>query len=135
MFSPHTTIQCASVDIQDDSILENGETFLVALESNDTDIIVTEISSATVVILDNDSEFEIVLHFDHISTQKFAISYPGVNVDLQQDTYTTVEYEGLVSICVIFGINNEIDRTVEVLLTAEPITASGVLKLMIKLHV
>ena len=56
MFSSDTTVQCASVGIQDDPILENNEVFLVELESNDTDVIVPELSSAAVVILDNDSE-------------------------------------------------------------------------------
>ena len=57
MFSSDITAQCASVGIQDDSSLENNEVFSVELESNDTDVIFTELSSAAVVILDNDSEF------------------------------------------------------------------------------
>ena len=70
------------------------------------------------------------MHFEHSSTQasEFSVSYPGVNVNLEQDTYTIAENEGFISICVVLDINNEIERNVELLLTAGPITASGVLK-------
>ena len=130
IFTSDTTIRCASVGIQDDSILENNEVFLVELESNDTDVIVTELSSAAVVILDNDSEFVTLLRFEHSSTQasECSVSYPGVNINLEQDTYTIAENEGFIGICVILDLNNEIERNVELSLTAGPITASGVLK-------
>ena len=46
---------CLDIDILDDSDVEDTETFEVRLESSDTEVEIM-ISTATVTILDNDSE-------------------------------------------------------------------------------
>ena len=49
------TIECSSIAITDDIILEGTETFSVLLTSTDTDVVIT-VASAPVSIQDNDSK-------------------------------------------------------------------------------
>ena len=53
-FQPGETIQCGSVIIVNDSILENQETFFVVLNTTDPDVIITTPDSANVTIQNDD---------------------------------------------------------------------------------
>ena len=55
-FQPTVTLQCRSVPIINDTILENDEVFSVQLITLDQDVNLT-LSTATVTIEDNDSEY------------------------------------------------------------------------------
>ena len=59
-FNGSTPLQCSQVDITNDEIVENNETFFVQLGSSD-DAINISVSSATVTITDDDCEYWIVL--------------------------------------------------------------------------
>ena len=59
-FNGRTPLQCSQVDITNDEIVENDETFFVQLGSSD-DAINIFVSSATVTITDDDCEYWIVL--------------------------------------------------------------------------
>ena len=59
-FNESTPLQCSQVDITNDEIVENDETFFVQLGSSD-DAINIFVSSATVTITDDDCEYWIVL--------------------------------------------------------------------------
>ena len=54
-FQPGTTQLCAPINITDDAILEDSETFSVQLNTTDQAVILDPISS-TITILDSDSE-------------------------------------------------------------------------------
>ena len=54
-FQATVTLQCSSISIVDDTILENDEVFSVQLSTLDQDVNLTP-STATVTIEDNDSE-------------------------------------------------------------------------------
>ena len=49
---------CTNISIENDSILENNETFNVTIASSDASVMI-EVSSVTVCIKDNDSELYI----------------------------------------------------------------------------
>ena len=54
-FQPGETEQCTAINVTDDVILEDSETFSVQLNTTDRAVLFNS-SSATVTILDNDSE-------------------------------------------------------------------------------
>ena len=49
---------CTNISIENDSVLENNETFNVTIASSDASVMI-EVSSVTVCINDNDSELYI----------------------------------------------------------------------------
>ena len=56
-FLPGTTLQCASISISDDAILENDESFSVQLTSTDPAVTLSpSASSATITIGNDDSK-------------------------------------------------------------------------------
>ena len=57
VFQSTVTLQCRSIPITDDTILENDEVFSVQLSTLDQDVILT-FSTATVTIEDNDGEYK-----------------------------------------------------------------------------
>ena len=54
-FQPGESEQCTAINVTDDVILEDSETFSVQLNTTDQAVLFNS-SSATVTILDNDSE-------------------------------------------------------------------------------
>jgi len=56
-FQPGITQQCADISIVEDVILENDEMFTVLLNTTDQAVVLST-ATATIIITDNDSEFE-----------------------------------------------------------------------------
>ena len=53
-FEPGEIVQCGSIVIANDSILENPETFSVTLNTTDPDVIITIPDSASITIRNDD---------------------------------------------------------------------------------
>ena len=61
MFMPGVNVSCTSgIDIIDDSILENNETFTAVLSTEDIDVLIDP-ASAFITIVDNDGKDNSVL--------------------------------------------------------------------------
>ena len=102
-FLQGTTLQCASISIFDDAVLENDELFSVQLTSTDPAVTVSPSArSANITIADDDIP---------------------PDVGLQQATYTVGEGSGPLSVCALLNANAE--RVVVVSLLAISLTAQG----------
>ena len=55
-FLPGVNLQCASISIVDDAVLESNEDFTVQLTAQDTAAITINLNSTDVTIIDNDGE-------------------------------------------------------------------------------
>ena len=69
MFMPGVNVSCTSgINIIDDSILENNETFTAVLSTEDLDVLIDP-TSATVTIVDNDGKIiQFTIDFKFITT-------------------------------------------------------------------
>lgn len=91
------TPMCTSVNITDDSVVEDMEIFQVILASSDRDINIGTNGTASITILDNDGTDTFKLFVCYI--MNIYISYSAVVVGLTQDTYPAMESAGEVVVC------------------------------------
>ena len=120
-------MQCSSIPIVDDTILENDEVFSVQLSTLDPDVNLTP-STATVTIEDDDSELYNLSHY--FTFCNFVFFYTDVTVGLQQSAYEIIEELSPLEVCTV--LSEVTERTVVVTLSTVPRTAQG---LFIFLHV
>ena len=110
------------MDITNDEIVENDETFFVQLGSSD-DAINISVSSATVTITDDDCEYChqdvtaacVMLNVLFLSTV--------VTVRLENTSYSTSEEFGTVTVCAV--LEGSTERNLQVTLSTMSNTASG----------
>ena len=114
--------QCTQIGIEDDTILENNETFSVQLSTLDPDVNLT-LSTATVTIEDDDSELYNLSHY--FTFCNFVFFYTDVTVGLQQSAYEINEELGPLEVCTV--LSEVTERTVVVTLATIPRTAQGLL--------
>ena len=60
-FLPGVNLQCASISIIDDAVLESNEDFTVQLTAQDTAAITVNLNSTDVTITDNDGEIYLLV--------------------------------------------------------------------------
>ena len=60
-FLPGVNLQCASISIVDDAVLESNEDFTVQLTAQDTAAITVNLNSTDVTIIDNDGEIYLLV--------------------------------------------------------------------------
>ena len=101
MFRSTMMRQCITVPILDDSISEDPEIFTVTISSDDPDVSST-VPTTNVVITDDDS----------------------VTVEIEMETYTSDEGDGVVEVCVVV-VAGTLNRKISVSLATSPGTAQG----------
>ena len=110
------------MDITNDEIVENDETFFVQLGSSD-DAINISVSSATVTITDDDCEY---CHQDvaaaWVMLNILFISTVGT-VRLENISYSTSEEFGTVTVCAV--LEGSTERDLQVTLSTMSNTAAG----------
>ena len=124
IFNASISHQCESLTILNDTILENNETFFVQMESIDPAVNIT-LDSASVTILDDDSEYEI----NFTSDMSFISILPSyflsavVTVRLQQPQTSIGEQDGAVMVCAV--LCGETERILQVILSTQTNIAVG----------
>jgi len=124
IFNARISLQCESVTILNDTILESNETFFVQMESTDSSVNIT-LGSASVTILDDDSEYKINFKSE-MSCISILPSYflsAVVTVQLQQPRYSISEQDGTVMVCAV--LSGETERILQVILSTQTNIAVG----------
>ncbi len=106
-----TQTKCADVDILDDTVLENPETFSVYL--NTTSVTDNPIANSGRIIVDSRAQVAVVTILDNDS----------VTVGIERESYIVDEGDKAIEICVV--LEGELEREVHVSILTVADTAHG----------
>ena len=130
MFSSGTTAgseECQNITIVNDGVREEvSEEFTIMLTTQDPDVILQP-HTAQVLVIDNDGE-QIILIEPEMFKNVFMCYFLVITIEFGQNSYEMVESESI-SVCVV--LTGETDQSVEVTLTSQENTATGLMHLLL----
>lgn len=130
-FSVSMPTQVVTIPILDDLVVENRESFTVALATNDRTVTLRFQTGCTVSIVDNDSKLQLCSvqeSYSVLSLEVFLIvtwtPFSGVTIGFNRRTYSVIEGAGRVSVTVSV-LNGTLARRVRVGMYTSSNTASS----------